>query len=414
VEKLLADAHASGLVSVREFLEYIDALRDVGARESEAPTEAGSAVQLMTVHKAKGLEFPVVVIADAAHRGHWGAPTILLDERLGVTLKLRDDDDHYPAAYRLAKLRDDERDEAENRRLLYVAATRAEEKLLVSGHTKILKGGRLSLRGWLKLLGPQVGLDGVELAGPPVGVQQLNLAPDIVCTIYPWREEQPAEQASRFTPHVLHSTSHVSRDLIAPLVEPASPDEEREAEPPRRVWRVVSPKERAHAPAWVVGKLTHTALRYWRFADEGLAAFLRPFALALGVVDEPTFKDALRETKRILKRFRDHPLWEELDAAERRHEVSYNIVEDGRVENGVIDLLYRGDENEGWKIVEFKTDQLDADVDLSAHIREERYDEQVRRYVRAIRSQLEMKVEASLIFLSVGNRIAVAPVSVED
>jgi len=409
VEKLLADAHASGLVSVREFLEYVRALRDVGARESEAPTEAGSAVQLMTVHKAKGLEFPVVVIADAAHRGHWGAPTILLDERLGVALKLRDEDGHYPATYRLAKLRDDERDEAENRRLLYVAATRAEEKLLISGHTKILKGGRLSLRGWLKLLGTQVGLDDVSLAGTPVAPQWLDLEEDIGCTIYPWREVQPV--ASEGTQHTTHLTFHISDDLVAPLAEPDLPDEHK-AEPPRLVWRVVSSKERAYAPAWVVGKLTHAALRYWRFANEGLEAFLRPFALALGVVDEPTFKVAIRETKRILKRFQDHPLWRELNAAERRHEVPFSIVENGEVENGVIDLLYRVDGSEDWRIIEFKTDRLSSDVDLQACIREEGYDAQVQRYVRAIRSQLGTEVEAKFVFLSVGEEIAVvsAPV----
>ena len=69
VDKLLTDAHRSELVSVTEFLEYVAALGDVGARESEAPTEAGGAVQLMTIHKAKGLEFPVVVLADAGYTG---------------------------------------------------------------------------------------------------------------------------------------------------------------------------------------------------------------------------------------------------------------------------------------------------------------------------------------------------------
>ena len=52
VDKLLADAHRSRLVSLGEFLEYVQALRDVGLREGEAPVEAGGAVQLMTVHSA--------------------------------------------------------------------------------------------------------------------------------------------------------------------------------------------------------------------------------------------------------------------------------------------------------------------------------------------------------------------------
>ena len=126
VDKLLADAHTSGQVSVREFTEYVRTLRDVGARESEAPTEAGSAVQLMTVHKAKGLEFPVVVIADAAHAGRRDASQIRLDDELGVTVDPpnRGDAGPRPAAHQLAALRAAERDAAEDRRLLYVAATR--------------------------------------------------------------------------------------------------------------------------------------------------------------------------------------------------------------------------------------------------------------------------------------------------
>ncbi|MDP1546738.1 MAG: UvrD-helicase domain-containing protein, partial [Anaerolineales bacterium] len=60
VEKLLADAHRSRLVSLTDFLAYVQTLRDVGLREGEAPADSSNAgaVQLMTVHKAKGLEFP--------------------------------------------------------------------------------------------------------------------------------------------------------------------------------------------------------------------------------------------------------------------------------------------------------------------------------------------------------------------
>ena len=402
VEKLLADAHASGLVSVREFLDYVRALRDVGARESEAPTEAGSAVQLMTVHKAKGLEFPVVVIADAAHGGHGGAPTLLADARLGVTLKMRDEDGHYPATYRLAKLRDDARDEAEDRRLLYVAATRAQEKLLISAHTKVLKGGRLSLRGWLGVLGKEAGLDDVAVAGTPLTPQQLELGSDLGCTLHPWREERPvatsegAESTSRFT-------LHISDDLVASLVDPIQANV-HETEPSSRVWRVVAPAERAHAPAWVVGKLTHVALRYWRFAAEGLAAFLRPFALELGAVDAATREDAIRETGHLLRRFRTHPLWREMDAAERRHEVPFSVTVDGQVKNGVIDLLYRTGDDASWTLVEFKTDRLAANVDLRTHSQDAGYAAQVQHYMRAVQ-HLGLDVDAILVFLNVGGDV---------
>ena len=413
VDKLLADAHTSGLAGVREFVEYVRTLRTAGARESEAPTEAGSAVQLMTVHKAKGLEFPVVVIADAAHAGHGRTAPIRLDAQLGVTVDLRNrrgDENRRPAAHRLATLRNTDRDEAEDRRLLYVAATRAREKLLVSAHTKILGGGRLSASGWLKLLGQVAGLDEVVLPGTLVGVPELALARDIACRLYPWREAILA--TARDTRHAIRDAQHVSKDLVASLVVPPSPGidprlSERDARPPRRVWRVVLVTKRPHVPAWVVGTLTHAAVRHWRF-DDRLTAFLRPFALEMGVVDEDEIHTAVLETGRMLRRFRAHPLWVELDAAERWHEVPFSIVEDGRVVNGIIDLLYHV--HEDWRIAEFKTDQLRPEADLLAHIQRKAYDDQVRRYVHAVRLQLGVAIEAVLVFLNVGDRIAVVPV----
>ena len=89
-DKLLADAHRSRLVSLDDLLAYVQTLRDVGSREGEAPVEAEGAVQLMTVHKAKGLEFPLVVIADAAYAPPAWSDPILLDERMGLLVGLRD------------------------------------------------------------------------------------------------------------------------------------------------------------------------------------------------------------------------------------------------------------------------------------------------------------------------------------
>ncbi|MBN1583583.1 MAG: PD-(D/E)XK nuclease family protein, partial [Anaerolineae bacterium] len=422
VDKLLADAHTSGLVSVREFVEYVRTLRDVGARESEAPTEAGSAVQLMTVHKSKGLEFPVVVIADAAHAGRQGVDRVLLDDKLGVTMDLHDEENRRPAAHLLAGLRNVERDEAEDRRLLYVAATRAREKLLVSAHTKILKGGALQMTGWLGRLGRVAGLDEVAMAGTPLEPLKLSLpgrsvsALDIGCWIYPWCEERLSlanTQPTRSAPGDLR------RDLVAPLVLTFASDvdgklEAYEAQPPRRVWRVLPRTRRVSAPAWVVGTLVHAALRRWRFEEDDLKGLLRPLVLQMGVVDPDLVHASIQTAMRILRRFRADPLWKELDAAQRWHELPFSIIVEGtpghtRVENGVIDLLCRvGDR---YKIVEFKTDRQRSEDGLRTHIREKGYDEQVQRYRHAVRSQLGVEAEAMWVFLNVGNRVMVVPAS---
>jgi ATP-dependent helicase/nuclease subunit A len=72
VSKLLLDAQRSGLVSTGAFLEYVRGLRKAGSRESEARADSHGAVQIMSVHQAKGLEFPIVVIGDAASTGSSG------------------------------------------------------------------------------------------------------------------------------------------------------------------------------------------------------------------------------------------------------------------------------------------------------------------------------------------------------
>jgi ATP-dependent helicase/nuclease subunit A len=365
----------------------------------------------MTVHKAKGLEFPIVVIADAARSGYRGGDSVRLDDELGVTLDVRAgrDDDRRPAAHRLAALRDANRSEAEERRLLYVAVTRAQEKVLVSGHVKVRKGGALSLNGWLELLGREAGLDEVEVTGTPVDPWSLPLAHGIEGTIAPWQERDAAPAAPELT--VSPTGSEPARDLVAPLVAPPSGLDpklrQREAQPPRRVWRVVPRTGRTRAPAWVIGTLVHAALRHWRF-DEGLDAFLRPFALEAGVVDEGEIQAALRAARRIVHRFRGHPLWAEIDAADRRHEVPFSIEGEAQAEHGVIDLLYQT--GAAWRIVEFKSDRLRSEEEIPRHIREKGYDEQVQRYVGAFRQQLGAEVEGVLVFLNVGGQVAIVPV----
>ncbi len=95
------------------------------------------AVKIMTIHKAKGLQFPVVVLAQSggSRAGRRQAP-VLLRPGLGLGLKLkppRADDWVETDSFHRIKLLEEERDRAEEARLLYVALTRAQDLLIISG-----------------------------------------------------------------------------------------------------------------------------------------------------------------------------------------------------------------------------------------------------------------------------------------
>ncbi len=392
VEKLLADAHRSRLVSLADFLAYVQTLRDVGLREGEAPADPASAgaVQLMTVHKAKGLEFPLTVLADAAHEAHAHPAKVQLADTLLLDLRA---DDFHSTAWQLAARREADLDEAEDNRLLYVAATRAKEKLLISGHVKRTKEG-LSLKGWLSRF------SFLGMATPeafPLNEHGLTAA------LYPVSQadasDSPAPAATS------QAESPRESDLLEPLV-PNIPlaDEKlraRESDPPQRVWRVVSKTKTPRAPAWLVGRLVHEALRRWHFPDDDFDSFLRPFALESGLTDEAEIRAAIHESRRLLERLRAHPLFTELDSAERHHEIRYDLP-DGR---GIIDLLYRTDA--GWLIIDFKTDEVRSESEARETISRERYNDQVARYAQAIATLLKVKAKTRLVFLNMNGEVKV-------
>jgi ATP-dependent helicase/nuclease subunit A len=174
------------------------------ARESEAPVEgeALDAVRLMTIHRAKGLEFEVVCVADLGRGPRWRADLMRVgrDGRFGMRLA-------EPGTGRRESALDykalgDERYAAEareERRLFYVAMTRARERLILSGAARLEKWPALEGNGGgggpIAWIGPAVEqLDGVRVtfvrpedlaavaAVPPVAAEATFAPADAVPT----------------------------------------------------------------------------------------------------------------------------------------------------------------------------------------------------------------------------------------
>jgi hypothetical protein len=269
----------------------------------------------------------------------------------------------------------------------------------------------LLLSGWLAQLAGVVGLSETqlpEMSPTPQAIPLAWQAGAATCTLYPPLAETtmtPPPQAEPLPP-----TPDELPDLLAPIAIAQKVDLDdkvlvRESDPPPRVWRVVPPS-RFDIPAWVVGSLTHVALRYWRFpTDDGFVDFLRPFALEAGLTDKTSIDIALDRVTNLLQRFQDHALYNQLSVAERHHEVPYSFRLDGETHSGIIDLLFRLPPDPAWAIAEFKTDRLPEGVDLQAHAQEKGYDRQIAAYVQAVEQQLGLTPAVLLVFLNVGQAI---------
>lgn len=107
--------------------------------------EGGNAVNLMTIHASKGLEWPVIIVSNLSQSQSSDSPKIRFDPDLGLSLKFEDSPGNYQksALYTLIEQRNKKSDFEEMKRLLYVAVTRARDQLILSAATE--KGGFLDI-----------------------------------------------------------------------------------------------------------------------------------------------------------------------------------------------------------------------------------------------------------------------------
>ena len=196
-------------------------------------------------------------------------------------------------------------------------------------------------------------------------------------------------------------------------------DDKRQAaeqKPERRVWRVLPPDEhRAWAPSWVVGSLVHRAIELERFPDDPrFEGWFRASARELGVSTEAMLANALRRARIRLNKLEASDIWRQIIRSERRiHEIPYSYESSpGRVERGVIDIAWRHAGR--WRLIDFKTDYVEYREAMQARIEEKRYDQQVRRYIRAMQKFLGETPRAWLCFLDVAGEVVIVEVKDED
>ena len=258
----------AALADVEAFFDLLEKLAAAGrldldtlaarAAELYAPADPlGDAVQMMTIHKAKGLEFDTVIVP-GLHRDTGGSDSALLlwDEVLGADgrerllvapLRARGESASGPTLYDTLRRLEASRNAHETERLLYVAATRAIRRLHLIGVAAVSEKSDDGLReppagSFLKLLWSQV--------------QPLFAATEPITG-----DTSAGIDAASFVPPLLRLAAPAVPDLLA--APPAAP---RGADNPAAL-----PDEAAHTLEIAVGTLVHRCLEL--IAEQGLAAW---------------------------------------------------------------------------------------------------------------------------------------------
>jgi ATP-dependent helicase/nuclease subunit A len=121
---------AAGPATLRAVVRFLEAEAQAGREEGDSPVgdEAGAQVEVLTVHKAKGLEYPIVIVADLLSDRPPSSDVVVKHATGEGWLKIGG---FEPSGWEAAKAEEKRQQEAEERRLLYVALTRARDHLVI-------------------------------------------------------------------------------------------------------------------------------------------------------------------------------------------------------------------------------------------------------------------------------------------
>lgn len=430
VEKLVDIAERSGKITLGAFSHYLDDLTSSEVREGEATLDTDGVVRLMTVHASKGLEFPIVVLADAGWKKRGGSTSPILYDRISDTLacKIFDNEqsqyvESFP--YRRAMYLQEKRDEAERKRLLYVAATRARDGLIISGEMRQRKSGEWSCDGWLQTITETIGLadldaiqDGHRFDYTPSTQICINLPdynPDIIKALLgsSTSKWQPVDavvetemprlmqaieiQSEKMLGHIAATQLaniggyHYADDVNAQeyyrtsvrrhVLDDASAQI-------REAMRTRNPRIRPRQ----LGEVVHEALRYWRFPKDhhNIDQILYNYAWQQNITDEYQIHDVVKRAHRMLEKFQTSDIYRAISVVREQHlpyfaELPFILRTDKRIIHGVIDAVfqYQGE----WWLVDFKTSTVKGGLpNVEAHAR--RYYLQVGAYASAVRQEL--------------------------
>ncbi len=375
----------TGRATLSAFTVYLAAVARRELREGDADllADGDGAVALMTIHKAKGLEFPIVVVADTAAKpgGSRGALVCVRHHRHGVAAVAHGATGEIEKPRFAQLLHAVDRDEAaaEEARVLYVAMTRARDHLLIAVPTGGHKGT------WANTIDSQLSVsrrahnDEVQGDGWTARVVR-DPAPAVTdrSRDRPSTElamNQLESQAAAIDPESFPAVSLPISTLLNRLFGDSSEDTARPPTHDRR------------GDGKALGNAAHALMERWDFhSDPPVDAVVREFCPR--VADRGHMRAGLLESlSRLKKSVAFNTL---LDAREVRREVPFVWRVNGVVLRGKIDVLVNGN-----CLIDYKTGAFSVE-------RHRRYEAQLQLYAAAATDAGQPVSSAFVVYLESG------------
>ncbi len=392
-----------GALTLRQFVNYLDEVHTYQIREGEAglqPDGAGS-VTLMTIHKSKGLEFPVVFVPDMAQpikgsKEH----TLQIHRQLGITLRLSGDDGNRidTPLGALIKRRIKEEEGAESARVLYVALTRARDMLYLCGKANAPLG--TWYHAFELIHGFEEATHGHRFDGDNWQAETIRNLSEVRGAAPQRNKESDGDMESvrrRIAPVTLSesatATISVSR-LLNRMCSEESAAEERPDEDQPRV-------ERDSSYAMDRGTLVHRMFEVWEFAGEELpdvARLVRDGRMGLQARER-----LMTDLRNIATWFAESPLGKRLaTASDLEREAPFSLRIGETVVNGTIDLVL----SDG-TLIDYKTGKMKEKTAA-------RYEKQLLLYAAALQTLRGVTpTRGILVYVDAGECVEV-PVTPEE
>jgi ATP-dependent exoDNAse (exonuclease V) beta subunit len=394
-----------GDATFSQVVDLLGTIDEEGLAESESRLmeDRSNAVRIMTIHKSKGLDFPITIAAALGLKRKARSRNLLSDPRRKKAFALHvgsaDSGFSSPGWKELAE-EEKKREDAELVRLLYVGLTRARDHLVVSTHTANWKKPETSEQWTPATDGTRLGPLGAFIEDCYTGKS------DLVSMIDTTALDASTALAKTAKPQtvpdwraVLDQEYKELRALIADT--PASGILKAAGDAAQTEDRVAEERtpEEAGTRSMRLGVAFHEAMEQVNLAgSDGIAELVESVAarhrldasgmkmlesmLRAGIESELfcRVRAAAGAGKRV---FRELPFVRPLDA--------------GTIEEGKIDLLF--EEEAGWVLVDYKTDWVSAKGENVEEFFRKKYAAQVHEYVEALRS-LSISVAAAYLLLA--------------